>query len=99
MEAKNAISNRVISYSKTLQLTLSREPGFDNVGLHVPAGVEWISEQRPSDGAVSTTHSAKFISGLDELFRPFTIDSECHGDQDRTILRIWFNDELWRRPS
>src|SRR5215472_3908557 len=94
MKTEHPVSNCMVSYGEPFELTLSCQPGFDNVSFHIPGRVEWIFEQGPSDGAVTTAHSAQFVGGPDELFGLLGIDSECYGNQDGTVLGVWFDDEV-----
>ena len=55
MKTEDAIADGVVGHGKPLELALSFEPGFHNVSLHVSSRVEWISKQRPSDRAITTT--------------------------------------------
>src|SRR5262245_51223840 len=95
MKAEYAVSNRMVSYREPFELTLSCQPGFDYVGLHVTGWIERIREQRPSHCAVPTTHTAKFISSADKFIRVLRIYMKCHRDQYRAVLRVGLDDNLW----
>src|SRR5215831_4158574 len=95
MKAEYAVSNRMVGYSESFELTLSCQPGFDHIGLHVATWIERIREQGPSHGSISTSHSAKFIRSADKFIRLLRIYTKCHRDQYRAVLRVWLNDNLW----
>ena len=73
VEAEHAVAERPVCHCKPFQFAPAREPGFQNVSVHVMRRIEGIGTQGPPHCAIATSHSAKCVGGLDK----FTSDRLC----------------------